>query len=135
MMIIQRSRLTFFHHAFLRLSGSLAEPERLRERCMEKFDDLDSPSSRERLAAVRTLGAFCLLHSDAEAAPRILRLFEHYAQFSDFEDVRLACLDNLYLARQLSRLQSLVFETGCLPTQIHRDSLVRELREETALAN
>ncbi len=124
-----------YHQTFLRLRGSLAEPERLRERCAEKFNGLDSPTGRDRLDAVRTLGAFCLLHNETDTASRIMRLFEHYAQFSDFEDVRMACLDNLYLARQLSRLQSLVFETGCLRTQIHRDRLVREIREETAAAN
>jgi hypothetical protein len=135
MMMLQHPRMNLFHQTFLRLGGTIAEPERLRERCMEKFNDLDSPSGRERLDAARTLGAFCIFHGETEAASRVLRLFEHYAQFSEFEEVRLACLDNLYLARQLSRLQSLVFETGCLRTGTYRDRLVQEIRGETAASN
>ncbi|HSB47087.1 MAG TPA: hypothetical protein VLD37_03670 [Candidatus Bilamarchaeum sp.] len=131
-MRITHTQLAHFSHTFRWFSVSPMDPDRIRSGAHTFINSLDSENAGERCYAVKALGLACFLELGApnDVSGRLLRLFEHYAQFSGHEDVRMGCLDAIYLASDLPRLKSLTFETGCLPTDHYRQHLASQLRKE-----
>lgn len=132
-MRIKHSQLSRFERSFRWLSVGTMDPEGIRKAAADEMRNLDSPSAPERVHAVKMIGLVCFLELDKPdgVSESLLRLFSHFAQSSPHEDVRFACLDAIFLARDLARLRSLTFESGCLPTNRYRDELARSLQIES----
>ena len=131
-MRIFHNQLRQFERSYRWFHAGAMEPDRMMAKAASDIDSLDSAEPSERMREARLLGLVCFMElgRDGGTSARLLRLFEHYAQFSEFEDVRSACLEAIYLCRDLERLRCLAFEPGCGETRSLRDSLVRELRAE-----
>jgi hypothetical protein len=131
-MRITHSQIEHFSHVFRWFSAAPMAPEGVRKDAAIHLNAIDSPKKSERVYALRALGLLCFLAlgEEGDLSRRLLRLFEHYAQFSEFEDVRFGCIDAIYLARDFPRLVSLHFESGCLPTDYYRERLASALHTE-----
>jgi hypothetical protein len=131
-MRIKHSQLAHFEKSY-RWFHTTMDPEGIRKAAALELNNLESSDKAERVHAVKLLGFLCFLELNmpGEVSKRLLRLFEHYAQFSQFEDVRFGCIDAIYLSRDLSRLKSLCLtEIGCIPTDHYRRQLASRLHSE-----
>jgi hypothetical protein len=131
-MRIKHNQLAHFEMSYRWFSTTL-DPEGIRKAASRELINIESSSKPERVHAVKLLGFVCFMELDrpGDLSSRLLRLFEHYAQFSQFEDVRHCCIDAIYLARDLPRLRSLSLnEIGCIPTDYYRQQLASRLHAE-----
>ena len=114
------------------LRGKKLGPDRLKERAGDLITGLDSSKPQVRTASVQSLGLICVMEHGAPntITRNLLSLFEFFAMNSPFEDVRQACMEALYLNRDLGRLRSLWFEPGLERTSSYRDTVVSRLRHE-----
>jgi hypothetical protein len=123
-----------FHTVYHQFFGNLPITDSLRSDCASKMDFIDSSNPRERDVAIRLLGAFCFLEAGNgnDHSRRLLSLFEFYARYSPFEDVRIGCINAIYLMRDLPRLQSVACGMAYYHTSIYSQMLAEHLASELA---
>ena len=131
-MQIRHTQLEHFGHAYRWFSASKMDPDSLRTSAARGLTLIESGRPEERAYSIKVLGLLCFLELDRpnDISNRLLRVFEYHAQFSAFEDVRNGCIDAIYLSRDLQRLRSITFETGCTGSHVHRQRRARELQAE-----
>lgn len=99
------------------------------------LDAMESPDQSVSSAAARGLGLICLMDPElpSEFTFRMLGYFEHKARYSPSAGMREACIDAIYICRDIGRLRGLDFQSGCHETSLYRDRAASALRAELEL--